>query len=96
MNSITISPKSEAPGASWSDPSVPLVSFLVHELRNPLTNIILSSHLLESQMMDDNDRVYMNIIQRSSERINGLINDILNEQEKDKNAIGKAFDQSLV
>jgi signal transduction histidine kinase len=84
MNSPTISPKSKAAPANESDASIPLVSFLVHELRNPLTNIILTSHLLESKMMVDNDGLYIDIIKRSSERINQLINDILKEQEKDK------------
>lgn len=84
MNSLTISPKSKAARANWNDPSIPFVSVLVHELRNPLTNIMLTVHLLESRIMDDADRLYMDIIKRSSERINELINDVLKEQAKDK------------
>jgi len=84
MNSLTISPKSKAVRKNWNDSSIPFVSVLVHELRNPLTNIILTIHLLESKIMDDNDRLYMDIIKRSTERINDLINDVLKEQEKDK------------
>ena len=84
MNSLTITTKSKDTCANWSDHSIPFVSFLVHELRNPLTNIILTTHLLESKMVVDSDRSYMDIIRRSSERINELINDILKEQEKDK------------
>ena len=95
MNSPNSTSKSEGLDANRIDPSIPSVSFLVHELRNPLTNIMLTSHWLESQMMDEDDRVYMNIIQRSSDRINELINDILKEQEKDKNAIGNVIQPSI-
>ena len=84
MNSPTISLKSKAAPANETDASIPFVSFLVHELRNPLTSIILSSYLLESKMMVDNDGLYLDIIKRNSERINQLINDILKEQEKHK------------
>jgi len=53
MNSITISPQNKKTQSVWNDPSIPLVSVLVHELRNPLTNIMLTIHLLESKILDD-------------------------------------------
>src|SRR5678816_2684875 len=84
MNSITISPQNKTTQSVWNDPSIPLVSVLVHELRNPLTNIMLTIHLLESKVLDDNDRLYMDIIKRSSAKINDLINDLLNGQKKDE------------
>ena len=84
MNSITISPRKKAIQSVWNDPTVPLVSVLVHELRNPLTNIMLTVHLLESKILDESDRLYMDIIKRSSARINDLINDLLKGQKDDE------------
>src|SRR6187402_2304417 len=84
MNSITISPRKKTTQSVWSDQSIPLVSVLAHELRNPLTNIMLTVHLLESKILDDNDRMYMDIIKRSSAKINDLINDLLKGQRKDE------------
>lgn len=82
MNSITISPRKKTIQSAWNDPAIPLVSVLVHELRNPLTNIILTVHLLESKVLDDNDRMYMDIIKRSSTKINDLINDLIKGQHE--------------
>src|SRR6187431_848513 len=84
MNSITISPRKKTVESVWDDTSIPLVSVLAHELRNPLTNILLTIHLLESKILDDNDRMYMDIIKRSSSKINDLINDLLKGQKKDE------------
>jgi len=82
MNSITISPRKKTTQSVWNDPSIPLVSVLVHELRNPLNNIMLTVHLLESKILDDNDRMYMDIIKRNSAKINDLVNDLLKGQKQ--------------
>jgi len=84
MNSITISPRKKTTQSVWSEPSIPLVSVLAHELRNPLANIILTIHLLESKILDDTDRLYMDIIKRSSAKINDLVNDLLKGQREEK------------
>jgi signal transduction histidine kinase len=84
MNSLTISPQKRATQTNWNDPSVPIVSALAHELRNPLTNIILTVHLLESKILDNNDRLYIDIIRRSSGKINDQINDLLKGQKMDE------------
>ncbi len=84
MNSLTISPRKRTTQSAWNDPAIPLSSVIVHELRNPLTNIMLTVHLLESKVLDDGDRLYMDIIKRSSARINDLINDLVKEQRKDE------------
>jgi signal transduction histidine kinase len=82
MNSLTISPRKKTTQSAWNDPSIPLTSVLVHELRNPLTNIMLTVHLLESRMLDDSDRMFMDIIKRSMLRINDLVNDLLKGQQE--------------
>ena len=84
MNSLTISPRKRTIQSAWNDPAVPLSSVVVHELRNPLANIMLTVHLLESKVLDDGDRLYMDIIKRSSTRINDLINDLMKEHLKDE------------
>ena len=99
MNSLTISPRKKTTQSVWNDESIPLVSVLVHELRNPLTNIMLTIHLLESKILDDNDRVYMDIIKRSSAKINDLINDLLNGQKEEiqteKHSIHQLLDEVI-
>ena len=100
MNSITISPRKKSTQSVWDDTSIPLVSVLVHELRNPLTNIMLTIHLLESKILDDNDRMYMDIIKRSSAKINDLVNDLLKSQkqqevETEKYSIHQLLDEVI-
>jgi signal transduction histidine kinase len=100
MNSITISSRKQGTRSVWDDPSIPLVSVLVHELRNPLTNIMLTIHLLESKILDDNDRMYMDIIKRSSAKINDLVNDLLKGQrqqevEPEKYSIHQLLDEVI-
>lgn len=100
MNSLTISPQKRTTKSSWNDPSIPIVSVLAHELRNPLTNIILTVHMLESKILDHNDRLYMDIIKRSSAKINDLINDLLkgqqeNEMPTEKHSIHQLLDEVI-
>ena len=84
MNSLTLSPQKMKTHSAWNDPAVPLSSVIVHELRNPLTNIMLTIHLLESKILDDSDRIYMDIIKRSSVKMNDLINDLLKGQQQEE------------
>jgi signal transduction histidine kinase len=53
---------------------------LVHEVRNPLTNINLAIKMLDSAIDDISLKPYLDIITRSSKRINDLINELLNFQ----------------
>jgi signal transduction histidine kinase len=57
---------------------------LVHEVRNPLTNINLAVELLSSTMSEDEKNIYLNIIRRSSVKINELINELLQYQQADE------------
>jgi signal transduction histidine kinase len=69
---------------------------LAHEVRNPLTNINLSVKLLESAIKDDELKSYLDIITRSSIRINNLIKEFLNQQLPDKILVEKESIQQLL
>jgi signal transduction histidine kinase len=59
-------------------------SALAHEVRNPLTNIKLSVEMLNSAVKDNDLKVYIDIIMRSSKRIDDLINELLTTQQVGK------------
>lgn len=50
---------------------------LAHEVRNPLNNINLSIENLLEQINNEDDRPYLEIIQRNGKRINDLITELL-------------------
>jgi PAS domain S-box-containing protein len=50
---------------------------LAHEVRNPLNNINLSVENLMEQMKGEEDKPYLEIIQRNGKRINDLITELL-------------------
>ena len=54
---------------------------LAHEIRNPLTNINLSVDLLQSATSDEERKIFLDIIARSTIRINSLIADLLEAYE---------------
>jgi len=59
-----------------------LVRTLAHEVRNPLNNINLSAEQLQAEgSVSGNDRVYLEIIQRNSNRIGDLITELLNSSK---------------
>lgn len=60
---------------------------LVHEIRNPLTNIDLSLQMLSQEIQDSDLRVYLDIIKRSSDRIGKILKDLVSHQ-KLNNAAG--------
>jgi signal transduction histidine kinase len=60
------------------------ITALAHEVRNPLTNINLAVDMLAFVVNDDEPKLYLDIIRRSSARINHLIGDLLKYQEPDK------------
>lgn len=60
------------------------VTALAHEVRNPLTNINLAVDMLAYAVKDDEPKLYLDIIRRSSARINQLICDLLKYQEPDQ------------
>jgi PAS domain S-box-containing protein len=54
-----------------------LVRTLAHEIRNPLTNISLSVEGLLEKQPDEGQMAYLEIIKRSSNRINAIITELL-------------------
>jgi signal transduction histidine kinase len=57
-------------------------SLLAHEVRNPLTNIDLSIEMLLSGVKNEERKTYLDIIMRSSIRINELINELIKCQKE--------------
>ena len=55
---------------------------LVHEVRNPLTNINLAVELLKRSAETDTEKLYLDIINRASKRITTLINELLKHQQE--------------
>jgi PAS domain S-box-containing protein len=50
---------------------------MAHEVRNPLNNINLSVENLVQQVVNEDDRIYLEIIARNGKRINDLITELL-------------------
>jgi signal transduction histidine kinase len=55
----------------------PFLHSLIHEIRNPLTNIVLSVELLGELLKGNDSKEFLEIIARNAERINNLIVDFL-------------------
>jgi signal transduction histidine kinase len=53
------------------------VSAIVHEVRNPITNIDLALEMLDLNNLDEEQKEYLAIIARGSRRIKDLINTLL-------------------
>jgi signal transduction histidine kinase len=53
---------------------------LIHEIRNPLTNIDLAVNALQMKMQDEDQRVFLAIIARASKKIEASVNELALEQ----------------
>lgn len=62
---------------------VTFTAALVHEIRNPLTNINLAVELLKQRNKDESADLYMDIISRASVQINILIDNLLKQHEEE-------------
>jgi signal transduction histidine kinase len=85
---------------TWRAQSSRFASALAHEVRNPLTNINLSIDMLNSAITDNEPKIYLDIINRSSMRINHLINELLRyqeieESETSKHSLHQLLDEAL-
>ena len=80
--------------------SSPTASFLAHELRNPLTNINLAIDLLDLSTTDIDQKEFIDVIRRSSARINILINEFIKCQKveeiiEEKHSLNQLLDEVL-
>ena len=80
---------------------VPFASALAHEVRNPLTNINLAVEMLQSTLMDSEQKMYLDIIMRGSVRIDDLVTDLLVtsqaiEMPPESHSIHQLLDEVLV
>jgi two-component system, sporulation sensor kinase C len=55
-----------------------LARALAHEVRNPLTNIHLALDQLQPELLDEDHKLFGDIIRRNGQRINTLITELLN------------------
>lgn len=70
---------------------------IAHEVRNPLTNINLSLDQLKNELKIDGDgEVFLEIIERNSERINKLITEMLDSAKPSKLELVKASINSVI
>ena len=72
-----------------------LVRILAHEVRNPLNNIILAVEQLDPAKFKE-EKVYTDIIQRNSSRIDKLITELLNSSRPATISLEKASLQSIL
>lgn len=82
MNPVIISPSTRSKASIYTPPQFALI--LAHEMRNPLASINLSANMLKALIKDEDLKRYVDIIIRSSNRINDLVNEAVNYQKPDK------------
>ena len=92
--------KSLIPPKIVQEKATPFASALAHEVRNPLTNINLAVEMLRSTLKDIDQRLYLDIILRGSDRINDLVTDLLQLCQGDdlkpaKHSIHQLLDEVL-
>ncbi len=66
-----------------------LVRIMAHEVRNPLSNIMLSTEQLERVVNDAEAKTCLDIISRNSKRIGNLISELLNSSKRDPVSVEK-------
>jgi PAS domain S-box-containing protein len=69
---------------------------LAHEVRNPLNNINLSVENLIEQSQDEDEKMYLEIIQRNGKRINDLITELLQSARPSEMNLGSVLLQDVV
>jgi PAS domain S-box-containing protein len=72
-----------------------LVRTLAHEVRNPLSNIHMSLEQLTTSTKEE-DRIYLDIIERNGKRINDLITELLTSSKPTEMAFAKITMQVVI
>jgi PAS domain S-box-containing protein len=77
-----------------------VVYTLAHEIRNPLTNVNLSVEQLESEIQNEEQIVYLDIIKRNIKRIDHLLTELLQsakpaEIKRVKHSINTILDETI-
>jgi signal transduction histidine kinase len=102
MNTLAIPRNGNTVPAILKDIPAQIASVLAHEVRNPLTNITLALGMLESCLKDNDEaKTYLDIILRSTMRINILVNELMKKDQVDeihteKHSIHGLVDEVLV
>jgi PAS domain S-box-containing protein len=73
-----------------------LVRIMAHEVRNPLSNIMLSTEQLERVVNEPEAKTCLNIITRNSNRIGNLISELLNSSKRDPVSVERKSLQAIL
>jgi len=73
-----------------------LVRIMAHEVRNPLSNIILSAEQLEHALDNPESRTCLEIINRNSKRIGNLITELLDSSRRDPVTVERKSLQAIL
>ncbi len=69
---------------SYQNLPVPFASIFAQEIRNPLTNILLSVEILAPDLKSEEQKLYLDVISRNADKINHLIAEFLKYQISDE------------
>jgi signal transduction histidine kinase len=73
-----------------------LVRTLAHEVRNPLNNVQMAVEQLNTTDISDDDRIFIEIIQRNSKRIDNLIAELLDSYRPNEKTFKVSNLQNIV
>ena len=76
--------KAAVPSQILQNRSLVFASALAHEVRNPLANINLAAELIISGTLDEEQKSYVEIINRGVARINNLLTDFLTSHKNEE------------
>ena len=76
-------------------PAARFLSEMIHELRNPMTSINLSTEMLNAATKDDDFKLYLDIITRNTIRLSDMINDLIQYQQTQVEQEGHSIQQLL-
>lgn len=73
-----------------------LARALAHEVRNPLTNIQLALDQLQPELLEEDHKLFADIIRRNGQRINTLITELLNSFRQQETTLQIISSHALV